>query len=213
MRLRKPFRVALLVGLAAAVATIAFGQTLRNPATMDDLLAELRGLRADLSHAAAANMRMQSLVARLSLQEQRINTLGRQLTDVNAHLEAVTRERIAQEDQLKQFESAIAGGSLPPEMPREDAERELGNQKRQASRTRAREQTVAGLGCRGHCFSRRGAGPVDRLQCPSGRLGACAAIAHVWPRVRPRVSARGGGCPGRSSAARLPRARAADRRS
>jgi septal ring factor EnvC (AmiA/AmiB activator) len=142
VRLRKPFRVTLLVGLAAAVATIAFGQTPRNPATMDDLLAELRGLRADLSHVAAANMRMQSLVARLSLQEQRINTLGRQLTDVNAQLEAVTRERIAQEDQLKQFESAVAGGSLPPEMPREDAERELGNQKRQASRTRAREQQL-----------------------------------------------------------------------
>lgn len=58
VRLRKPFRVTLLVGLAAAVATIAFGQTPRNPATMDDLLAELRGLRADLSHVAAANMRM-----------------------------------------------------------------------------------------------------------------------------------------------------------
>jgi hypothetical protein len=82
------------------------------------------------------------LVARLSLQEQRINTLGRQLIDVNAQLETVTRERTAQEESLKQFESAIVGGTIRPEMPREDAERELANQRMQASRTRAREQQL-----------------------------------------------------------------------
>ena len=64
---------------------------------MAELLTEVRALRADVNQAAGASMRMQLLVARLSLQEQRVNTVGHQLTDVTAQLDAAVRERTAKE--------------------------------------------------------------------------------------------------------------------
>ena len=82
---------------------------------MAELLTEVRALRADLNQAAGASMRMQLLVARLSLQEQRVNTVGRQLTDVNAQLDAAGRARTAVEDRVKNFEGAIAARTVPPE--------------------------------------------------------------------------------------------------
>ena len=48
----------------------------------DPLLAEVRALRAELNQAAGASIRTQLLVARLTLQEQRINTISKQLADV-----------------------------------------------------------------------------------------------------------------------------------
>jgi hypothetical protein len=139
---RTLWALAVLVAMGGFLSAVAPGQTQRGPATLDDLLAELRGLRADLSQSAAASMRMQSLVARLSLQEQRINTMGRQLSDVNNQLEAITRERAAQEDHFKRFESDVATGSIPQDMPREQAEAEIARQKRGLSEMRAREQQL-----------------------------------------------------------------------
>ena len=139
MRGRLSYTVAAVAVLGVVAAAVVSGQNQRGLATMDDLLAELRGLRADINNAAAASMRLQSLIARLSLQEQRINTLGRQVTDVNAQLETVTRERINHEDHLKQFESAIADGTLPQALRREDAEAEVASQRRSLSQIRARE--------------------------------------------------------------------------
>ena len=139
MRGRWSYTVTAIAVFGVVAAVVVSGQNKRAPATVDDLLAEVRGLRADISQAAAASMRLQSLLARLSLQEQRINTLGRQVTDLNAQLETVTRERIDQEDHLKQFESAIADGTLPQGLRREDAEAELASQRRALSQKRARE--------------------------------------------------------------------------
>ena len=63
-----------------------------------DLLAEVRGLRADLNQAAGASMRAQLLVARLSLQEQRITTLGKELTELQAQLQTAVNRRSTLED-------------------------------------------------------------------------------------------------------------------
>ena len=75
--------VALLL-LAAAVS----GQG-RQPATpADELLAEVRALRAEVNNAARAGMRAQLLGMRLQLQEQRIGVVSRQLTEVQERLRA-----------------------------------------------------------------------------------------------------------------------------
>jgi hypothetical protein len=66
----------LLLGVVGVLSAQA-GQGAA-PSGMAELLAEVRGLRADVNPAAGASMRMQVLVARLSLQ-QRINVVGRQL--------------------------------------------------------------------------------------------------------------------------------------
>src|SRR4029077_13444243 len=55
------------------------GQTI---SSSDPLLTEVRALRAELNQAAGASIRTQLLVARLTLQEQRINTISKQLADV-----------------------------------------------------------------------------------------------------------------------------------
>jgi len=47
---RKLYAVAVLAAIGV-LAAVASGQTQDRPATMDDLLAELRGLRADLNHS------------------------------------------------------------------------------------------------------------------------------------------------------------------
>jgi hypothetical protein len=100
-----------VLGLAAALSAQS-GQS-GQPAGFADLLAEVKALRADVNQAASASLRAQLLVARLSLQEQRITALGRQLIDVQAQLVAAMRERTEIESQVKRFNEAAADGSLP----------------------------------------------------------------------------------------------------
>jgi hypothetical protein len=81
-----------VVFVAALMAQNATAPPQRNQ--MDELLAEVRAIRADLDRAAAASTRGQLLGMRLQMQEQRIATLSRQLSDVqdklrgNAHARA-----------------------------------------------------------------------------------------------------------------------------
>jgi len=71
---------------------------------MQQLLAEVRGLRAEIRHASDTSIRAQLLVARLQVQEQRITTLGRQLADVDRQLSDNERGRSALAGQLSMFE-------------------------------------------------------------------------------------------------------------
>jgi hypothetical protein len=66
--------LAVAIGLVVFVATSVSGQAQRPSATMDDLLAEVCGLRADLTQMAGVSGRMQVSLVRLSLQEQRAGT-------------------------------------------------------------------------------------------------------------------------------------------
>jgi hypothetical protein len=102
-------RRVLPVGAAIAfgVAAVAWGQA-SQPATpartqMDELLAEVRALRADLDRAAAASMRGQLLGMRLQLQEQRIAAIGRQLSEVQQRLRANAQARAAILAPMKMF--------------------------------------------------------------------------------------------------------------
>jgi hypothetical protein len=98
----------MLVGLVS-------GQAQRSPATLDDLLAEVRGLRGDVSQAAASSLRAQLLVARLTLQEQRINSLSGQLVETRRSISSRNADSDSPVVRLKRFEEAVQDRTGPPE--------------------------------------------------------------------------------------------------
>src|SRR5205809_543445 len=113
-------RFSLGAGVGAVlvlIGAVVSGQAQRSPATLDDLLVEIRGLRADLSQTAAATMRVQMLTARLSLQEQRITAVANQRADVSARLAAAVLDRAQVEARVKQLQTTIP--NTPPEIRRE----------------------------------------------------------------------------------------------
>ena len=94
---------ALILGCVAVVS----GQG-RQPApagtSEEQLLAEIRGLRAEIAEIANAAMRAQLLAMRLQLQEQRIGVIVRQLSDVQERIRSNDRAKDALAAQLKMFE-------------------------------------------------------------------------------------------------------------
>ena len=50
------------------------------------MVAELRGIRADLAETSSASVRSQLLLARMQLQEQRIYGVMRQVTDIQGQI-------------------------------------------------------------------------------------------------------------------------------
>jgi chromosome segregation ATPase len=90
--------------LLVAGAVAASGQAQHQPATLDDLVMEIRGLRADLKASAAATTRTQMLTARLQLQEQRIAVLANQRSDIMARLAVETRLRADAQGNVQRFE-------------------------------------------------------------------------------------------------------------
>ena len=80
------FQTAAAILVAAGLATAALLAQSAPPAPKDPLLDEIRALRADLNERLEATMRMQLLVARLQLQEQRTSTVLNQMRDVESRL-------------------------------------------------------------------------------------------------------------------------------
>ncbi len=85
----------------------------------EELLAEVRALRAEVTEAAAASIRAQLLVARLELQEQRVNAVAGKLADVRAQLASVRRDEAVMQERMRASEQGQA--RLAPE-DRSDAE-------------------------------------------------------------------------------------------
>ena len=96
--------VMLLAGLIVVAAAAVGGQAQRPPASLDDVVNEVRALRADLRQTTRTSTQMQLLTARLSLQEQRIAVLANQRNDVSARLAIETRLRADAERQTQIFE-------------------------------------------------------------------------------------------------------------
>jgi hypothetical protein len=114
----------VLIGIVAIVA----GQGVRPAppaanASPDELLAEVRELRADINQAASASIRAQLFVARLQLQEQRVNAVARQLADVQSRLASVQQGQAAMRERLTATEEGQA--RLPPEDRSDDQIRAL----------------------------------------------------------------------------------------
>ena len=80
------FGLTLLPGQSSSVPT-------PRAASLDDVVAEVRALREDLRQSADTSLRAQLLVARLQVEEQRIDGLARQLSDTEQQMRALEAAR------------------------------------------------------------------------------------------------------------------------
>jgi hypothetical protein len=124
MSSQRLFRTGGVLVVLIGMVAIAAGQGAR-PAVSpsDDLLAEVRALRAEINQVAGESIRAQLFVARLQLQEQRVNEVTRQLSDVQTRLATVQQAQLAMRERLR----ATAEGQalLSPEDRSDDQIRAL----------------------------------------------------------------------------------------
>jgi len=110
--------VGIGVGVLALGAAVPGQTQTAAPSTMEALLAEVRGLRGEVHQAAGASIRTQLLVARLSLQEQRINGVAKQLTDAQAQRAAIEAPTAQFEQRYQKLEELLRSPSTTPEQRR-----------------------------------------------------------------------------------------------
>jgi chromosome segregation ATPase len=103
-----------IVGVASSAQTPRLTQV-SSSSSLDDLLAEIRGLRAEIRQAAGASIRTQLLVARLEVQEQRVNAVARQLADVQGPLATIRQDVASKQAFIRQWEDAGARSADPAE--------------------------------------------------------------------------------------------------
>jgi chromosome segregation ATPase len=127
----------LIVAALAGVLSAQAGQSSSGD-RMGELLTEVRGLRAELAQAAGASMRMQLLLARLSLQEQRITVLSRQLNEVQEQLMGASQGRSSMADRLSRVIASVQSIDVPAE-ERKAIEQEIPHIKRQLAEQQQRE--------------------------------------------------------------------------
>lgn len=82
---------ALVTGLPAFA--VAQAPPPVRPAMLDDVVAEVRALRADIQKMAGASVRAQLLVARLQAQEQRIAGIARELAQTEEQMRGLEAAR------------------------------------------------------------------------------------------------------------------------
>src|SRR3954470_12882487 len=144
-------RVVAVAGMAGTIA-IAGSHLQARQATASEgigaLLEEVRGLRKDLRDLTATSVRAQLLVARVTIQEQRIAGLSRDLNAVQADLAKVAQERLDHENQLRELQKALASDTLTPELSRamqselEAVGRRLSERKQMEQQVRGRESEM-----------------------------------------------------------------------
>ena len=102
----------LLITPALVGVALFSGQSSSVPprsASLDDVVAEVRALREDMRQATESSFRAQLLVARLQVEEQRINGLARQLAETEEQMRALDGAKNPMVSQmLKQFQSEPA---------------------------------------------------------------------------------------------------------
>ena len=130
--------VSFIVGFIAVALS---AQAQRSIASLDDLLTEVRGLRAEVKQTSSASIRTQLLTARLQLQEHRVDTAARQLTDVQGQLAAIRDEA----RELQQFVNGSENddGSLSVDQ-QNDLRRERARRQQTVEQIRQREQELKG---------------------------------------------------------------------
>jgi chromosome segregation ATPase len=116
--------VIVLVGIGVMAAGREPRQAVQPPpASPNALLDEVRALRAEINKAAGSSIRAQLLVARLQLQEQRVNAVARQLADVQGRLASAQQGQTTMRERLAATEEGQA--RLPPEDRSDDQVRAL----------------------------------------------------------------------------------------
>ena len=117
-----PFRTVTAISLISlGVVAVLSAQSGSNapPSTYSELLAEVRGLRADLVKAAHVTGRIQLLSARLSIEEQRLTGLSQQLAEARDDLAKVASDRMDVETRLGQIDTSLS--RVVPIDPQKDA--------------------------------------------------------------------------------------------
>ena len=110
------------------------------PSTYNELLAEVRGLRADLVKSAQVSGRIQLFSARLSIEEQRLRGLSQQLIEVRDDLAKVTSDRIDIETRIGQIDTSLS--RAVPIDPQRDAYEFRNQLMNRLSGLRARESEL-----------------------------------------------------------------------
>jgi chromosome segregation ATPase len=85
----------LIAPLLLGTAVLASAQPAASsrPATLDDVVSEIRAMRADMQKIQEASLRAQLLVARLQVEEQRIAALGRELAETDEQIRGLEAAR------------------------------------------------------------------------------------------------------------------------
>ena len=95
-------RTLLAIPLVALVAVaVTSGQSATPP--VDPTVAELRAMRAEINERLEANIRVQLLVAKLTLQEQRTSVVVRQLAEVSEKMRTHEQTKSQMEGVSKMF--------------------------------------------------------------------------------------------------------------
>ena len=112
-------RVGLLVAMFVAPSTVsAQSSAPAAPDVLKELLVEVRGLRMAMERAATVGARIQLLVARVQMQEERIAELSRRAIAVREELGRIDTAIAQQSGMMKQFERG-AGSRANPDEQRE----------------------------------------------------------------------------------------------
>lgn len=142
-------RAVTLIGVVLlGVVAVLSAQSGSSP--YNELLAEVRGLRADLATSASVSGRIQLLSARLSIQEQRLSGLSQQLNEVRDALARTTGDRLEIEARLEQINTSLT--RAVPIDPQKDASElrsvlinRLSGLRDRESQLRAHESEVSAL--------------------------------------------------------------------
>jgi chromosome segregation ATPase len=105
-----------IVIVATTVVALAVGVTAQQAVPTDpiqELLVEVRGLRAALERSASVGARVQVLVARMQMQEQRVAELSRRAMQVRGERRTVEQQLESMLSTTKQFEHVAT--NFPPE--------------------------------------------------------------------------------------------------
>ena len=127
--------------LAFLVVGVVSGQGQRSPATLDDLLRELRGLRADLNESLRSTTRSQLVMGRVQVQEQRLAAFRSELADTQFQLRIAAQDRQRTEALATSVEDGIRSGNLATERARQ-LEKELADVKDRLSREQRTENEL-----------------------------------------------------------------------
>jgi hypothetical protein len=93
----------VLIGVLMTIVAAARASGQSGAPPIDPTLAELRAMRADINERLEANIRVQLLLGRLTLQEQRTNTVVRQLSEISEKLRTNEQTKIQIEAGSKMF--------------------------------------------------------------------------------------------------------------
>jgi chromosome segregation ATPase len=138
--MRYVFAIVVTVGVLAPSHALAQSTPPVQRDVIAELLVEVRGLRQAMERAATVGARIQLLVARVQLQEQRIAESSRRLVTVREQLSKIDADIAAMLLQANTFEKVA--NSFPPEQ-KEDHQRMVETFKAQAATLEKRKLDLA----------------------------------------------------------------------